>query len=161
MPILHAQILGQGQGPDGKTVQIPPQIALVQRGPVVQASLSLQGAFAATLVQQGQAVPNPVSGLALIDTGASTTCVDDSAALSMGLPVIDVCSMTSASHAKTQCNVYPVQIEIVGFKIQFQSPRTIGAELKAQGLLLLIGRDLLAVPTLFYNGITGQITLSI
>ena len=36
-----------------------------------------------------------------------------------------------------------------------------GAALKEQGLLLLIGRDLLAHCTLFYNGPTGQITLSL
>jgi hypothetical protein len=36
-----------------------------------------------------------------------------------------------------------------------------GAALKEMGLLLLIGRDLLQYCTLFYNGATGQITLSI
>ncbi len=79
----------------------------------------------------------------------------------MGLPVIDVGTMHSASHARTASNIYPVQIEIVGFRLTFQSPRTMGAALKSQGLLMLLGRDLLRVCTLFYNGGTGQITRSI
>jgi hypothetical protein len=79
----------------------------------------------------------------------------------MGLPIIDVGSMSSASHAKTPSNIYPIQIEVTGFPIRFQSPRTMGAALKEQGLLLLIGRDLLRHCTFFYNGGAGQITLSI
>jgi hypothetical protein len=79
----------------------------------------------------------------------------------MNLPVIDVGTMHSASHMRTPSNIYPVQIQIIGFQIQFQSPRTMGAALKEQGLLMLLGRDLLQRRTLFYNGGTGQITLSI
>lgn len=132
-----------------------------QRGPVVQVSVTLEQKFAAALAQQGKDVPRPINGLALIDTGASNTCLDDEAARAMNLPVIDVGSMHSASHAKTPSNIYPVQIQIVGFQIQFASPRTMGAALKEQGLLMLLGRDLLQRCTLFYNGGTGQITLSI
>lgn len=161
MAILHSQMSGQGQTPDGRIVHIPPAAAMQQRGPVVQVSISLAQSFAATLAQQGSPIPSPVVGFALIDTGASNTCIDDEAAQAMGLPVIDVGSMQSASHAKTASNIYPVQIEIIGFRIQFQSLRTMGAALKPQGLLLLLGRDLLQRCALFYNGMAGEITLSI
>jgi len=161
VPILHSQLAGQGQTPEGKVVQVPPAVALQQRGPVVQVSISLEQSLATQLVQQGKEVPQPVSGVALIDTGASGTCIDDEAAQQMQLPVIDVGFMWSASHAQTPSNIYPIQIEVTGFPIRFQSPRTMGAALKEQGLLLLIGRDILRHCTLFYNGVTGQITLSI
>ena len=127
----------------------------------MQVSITLQENFATTLVQQGNALPNPMTGWALIDTGASNTCVDEKAAQLMKLPVIDVGSMTSASHANTPSNIYPIQIEITGFKLRFQSPRTMGAELASQGLMLLLGRDLLQHCLLVYNGLTGQITLSL
>ncbi len=97
----------------------------------------------------------------MIDTGASNTCIDDETAQSMDFQVIDVGSMHSASHVRTPSNIYPLQIEIVGFRISFQSPRTMGAALKEQGLLMLLGRDLLQGCTLFYNGPAGEITLSI
>lgn len=161
MPILHAQLTGPGQTPDGKPVNLPPAMVLQQRGPVVQVAVTLEQAFSAALAQQGKLIPQPSTGLALIDTGASNTCIDDDAARSMNLPVIDVGSMHSASHAKIPSNIYPIQIAIIGFPIQFRSPRTMGAALKEQGLLMLLGRDILQQCTFFYNGVTGQITLSI
>jgi len=41
------------------------------------------------------------------------------------------------------------------------APRAVGAALKAQGIVALIGRDVLQHCTLYYNGPAGQITLSI
>ena len=108
MPILHIQLAGQGQTQDGKIVPIPPALALQQRGPVVQVSVSLHESFAKALVQQGKPLPQPVTGWALLDTGASNTCIDDEAAQQLQLPVIDVGSMCSASHAKTPSNIYPI-----------------------------------------------------
>jgi len=161
VPILHTQLAGQTKTPDGKLIQVPPAIALQQRGPIVQVAVTLAEAMVAALAQQGKPTPPSVNGLALLDTGASSTCIDDEEAQKMALPVIGVGSMSSASHAKTSSNIYPVQIEVTGFPIRFQSPRTMGAALKEHGLLMLIGRDLLMHCVLIYNGATGQITLSI
>ena len=161
MPILHVQYDAEGQTPDGKTIQIPPRVVLLQNGPCVQVVIGLAQSFAEQIIQQGQTVPQPVSGMALVDTGASTTCIDDALAQQLGLPVIDVVQMTSASHAGTQANVYPIQMEIVGSPIKVNVPRAIGANLTPQGIVALIGRDYLQHCTLFYNGITGEITLSI
>lgn len=161
MPILHVQYDAKGQDPDGKSISIPPRIALLQRGPCVQVIVSLAKSLAEQLVQQGQPVPQPTAGVGLVDTGASTTCIDDALARSLGLPVIDVVQMTSATHAGTQANVYPIQMEIVGSPIIVNVPRAIGANLVPQGIVALIGRDYLQHCTLFYNGFTGQITLSI
>jgi predicted aspartyl protease len=117
--------------------------------------------MAQPLIQQSVAVPAPVSGIGLIDTGASDTCVDEQTAQNLGLPEIDVVNMSSASQAASPRNVYPITIEIAGLPYPLNVPRAIGAELRNQGLLLLIGRDTLQFCTLFYNGVTGQITLSI
>jgi predicted aspartyl protease len=161
VPILHVRYDAEGHTPDGKTVQIPPREVLLQNGPCVQVIIGLAQSFAEQLVQQGQAVPQSTSGVALVDTGASTTCIDDALAQQLRLPVIDVVQMTSASHAATQSNVYPIQMEIVGSPITVNVPRAIGANLAPQGFVALIGRDYLQHCTLFYNGITGEITLSI
>jgi len=152
---------GQAQTLDGRAIPIPPSVALLQRGPVVQASISLLESMAKELLQQGQELPAPKTGLALIDTGASITCVDEGVAQELGLPAIDVVSMYSASHGRTQQNVYPVQILLPQFGVSVQAPRAMGAALAGQGLLVLIGRDVLQRCTLFYNGPLGQVTLSI
>jgi predicted aspartyl protease len=111
------------------------------------------------LIAQGKTLPAPKSGIALIDTGASNTCIDEQAAKDLGLPVIDVANMQSASHEKHPCNIYPVQI--ITPIVTLNAPRAMGAALASQGLLVLIGRDVLQNCTLFYNGPTGQFTLSL
>jgi predicted aspartyl protease len=161
MPILHVQYDDQGQTADGKIVKISPAAALQQRGPIVQVTIGISQTFAEQLLQQGTALPSPVSGNALLDTGASTTCIDDAVAQSMGLPAIDVVTMASASHESTQQNVYPIHMQIVGSPIPVEVPNAIGANLRVQGIIALIGRDYLQHCTLHYNGVTGAITLSI
>ncbi|MBI2823099.1 MAG: retropepsin-like domain-containing protein [Planctomycetia bacterium] len=161
MAIIHVQFSCKIVGPDGKPVPGPPSQALQNRGPTLQASLGLSQSFAAPLLERGEAVPAPISGFALLDTGASNTCIDDAAAKKLGLPVIDVAKLTSASHSDTPVNVYPAHIELLaGANIAFDVDRAMGAALDCQGLLVLIGRDFLQSCTLFYNGPAGQITLS-
>ena len=161
MPILHVQYDAHGKDPEGRVVSVPPGLVLQQHGPIVQIILGIGKTFAEPLQQQGIALPVPASGNALIDTGASTTCIDDSVAQKMGLPAIDVVTMASASHASTQQNVYSIQMQIVGSPIMVEVPRAIGANLQSQRIIALIGRDYLQHCTLHYNGLTGAITLSI
>lgn len=161
MAILNVQLGGEGKKADGTKVQIHPQVALLQRGPIVQVSVTVGRAIAQEIVQKGGSVPAPVSGLALIDTGATSTCVDEQAAQQLQLPAIDVVTVASASHPSTQQNVYPIQIEVVGLPIRVDAPRAVSAPLKAQGLLLLVGRDVLQHTLLVYNGPTGSFTLSL
>lgn len=131
-----------------------------QRGPVLQVSVTVISSVAQQVVQQGTVLPSPVSGLALIDTGASTTCIDDETAQQIGAPVIDIVRMHSASHAGTEANIYPIHCEILGVNIHVDAGRCMGAALKSQGLIMLIGRDVLTNCTLFYNGLVGEFTLS-
>jgi predicted aspartyl protease len=159
LPILHSQIAAQAKTPDGRTVQVPPAAALQLRGPILQVSVTIEQNAGKGLVAQGKPLPVPKSGLALIDTGASSTCIDEQAAQDLGLPVIDVANMQSASHEKHQCNVYPVQI--ITPIVTLNAPRAMGAALASQGLLVLIGRDVLQNCNLFYNGPAGQFTLSL
>lgn len=161
MPLLTFQLAGQAQTPDGKIVAVPPPVVLQQRGPVVQVSITVAESVAKTLAQQGQPLPAPKTGWALIDTGASVTCIDDQIAKDLGLPAIDVVPVASASHAQTQQNVYPVQITLSAFGFALQAPRAIGAALAAHGVISLIGRDVLQLCTLFYNGPAGTICLAI
>lgn len=160
MPILHVQYSATGTTPQGQQITLDPRLALQQRGPVIQVTVSLAQASAQALVQAGQTAPAPISGLALIDTGASHTCIDRTAAQTMGLSIINVVNMTSATHANEPCNVHPISIEVAGANITIETPDALGANLAPQGLLLLIGRNVLQHCNLVYTGIAGTITLS-
>ena len=116
---------------------------------------------AGELVKRKEPVPTPLSGLALIDTGAISSCIDEETAKQMHLPVVNVVNMASASHALHQANQYPVKIQFTGFPIAFNAMNAMGAPLKIQGLIAIIGRDLLMRCTFIYNGSLGQISLCI
>jgi predicted aspartyl protease len=161
MPILHSQFAGQVTNPQGQIVPLSPDAALQSRGPVIQVTVALAASFVQGLQQAGHAVPAPISGWALVDTGASDTCIDTAHAQQMGLPAIDVVTMVSASHAATPQNVYPIRIEFANVLIVIDAPRAMGAHLAGQGLLLLIGRDALQHCTFTYNGLAGCITFCV
>ncbi|HXT36113.1 MAG TPA: hypothetical protein VN837_11080 [Chloroflexota bacterium] len=148
MPVINMQLQGQAQRPDGTLVTVHPTLVMQQRGPVLQVTVGVSTLISTNLSQQGIAVPAPIAGWALIDTGASGSCIDDMTAQQLSLPVIDVVQMASASHAATQQNVYPAVLEVVGASIRIEVPRAMGATLQSQGLIALIGRDLLQQCTL-------------
>lgn len=161
MPTLHTQFIGEGKDKDGNKIPVSPQVILALRGPVLQVTLGIAENFAQQLIQQNQPVPAPVSGLALIDTGASVTCIDEDLAQKLNLPVIDRVVMASASHDATEKNVYPILIQFIGVPIKINVLRAMGAALANQGIVILLGRDALQNFTLFYNGIAGEITISL
>ena len=161
MPVLNVQYSGQGKQPDGSIIDLAPSQVLIARGPLIQVSISIEQHMAEQLLRQGESVPQPVAGLALLDTGASSTCIDEALAEQLGISPVDVVHVASASHAATEQNVYPVRLEVLGSPITINAPRAIGGPLAAQGILALIGRDVLQSCTLFYNGMTGQISLAL
>jgi len=128
---------------------------------VVEVSISIEQNIAQQLLAQGISLPPPEVGLALIDSGATSTSIDDDAARKLRLPAIDIVAVASASHASTQQNFHPIQIEVRGLPITISAPRAIAAPLASQGLLVLIGRDVLQHCTLFYNGPAGSFSLSV
>jgi hypothetical protein len=79
------QITAQAETPNGKSVPVPSPIALQLRGPVVQVAVMIEQSAAKALLSQGKTAPSK-SGLALIDTGASNSCIDEQAAQDLGYP---------------------------------------------------------------------------
>ena len=161
MPVLHRLFQGEAKKPDGTTQKVAPQVALVVGGPRVQVAIGVPSAIAQALLEKGEALPPPVLGDALIDTGASISCIDIEAALALQLPEVGKAVMQSASHANHETSLYPFRISLQGMPIEFGTERAMGAQLKNQGLVAPIGRDILASSILFYNGITGEITFGI
>lgn len=88
MPILHIQVPPLVTAVSGNPSVHPPADNLHLNGPTVQVTVTVSQDIAAQLTQAGHPVPTPVAGTALIDTGASSTCIDDAIAQQLGLPVI-------------------------------------------------------------------------
>ncbi len=160
MAILHVQYSGQAMGPNGQPVPVDPRQLIAMRGPVVSVTIKVPPEIVELLTKESKPIPPPISGFGLIDTGAMSSCIDHAAAQALGLPVVNVIKMASATHKDVDTNVYPVSFDILGGQpITVNCPRAAGAALANQQLVLLIGRDLLANSYFTYNGPTGQFTI--
>jgi predicted aspartyl protease len=97
---------------------------------------------------------------ALVDTGATESCIDSLLAAQLNLPVVDR-RMVSGVHGSKEVNVHLAQIHIPSLG------RTIYGVLAAVDLVAggqihkaLIGRTFLQHLTMVYEGLTGKVTLS-
>lgn len=103
---------------------------------------------------------HPHSGAALVDTGASITCVEENVLTALKLPTVGI-SQVLTSGGKVYQNTYPVEISFPQAnlpKITFN--RVLGGQLKEQGIIALIGRDVLQHFILIYNGPGGFVSLA-
>ena len=103
-------------------------------------------------------LPAPVSGYAMIDTGARLTCFDQSAAQKAQLMVVGRSNVTSAT-GTGKVPVYSGQLDIAEFAC-IKAEAALGVKLETPGLIALIGRDVLADCILVYNGPENSVSLS-
>jgi len=151
----------EAQTPDGQKVKVAAKVALVQRGPVIPVVIAPDQAFAVALQTAGKTIPQSVTGLALVDTGATTTCIDATVAQQMGLAPSGTAKLSSASHQVTDCLTYPVQLLFPAWNLALQAPKAMGVTIANQGIIVLVGRDLLQNCVFVYNGADGSFTLAL
>ncbi len=134
----------------------------------MNASISVSVARKDALAAANQPIPSAVRITALIDTGASGTCVDPSvlkqlAVVPTGQAMVSTPSTGSQPHIADQ---FDVSIMIPGPTASdqvFSLPNlpVISAELlQQQGFHALIGRDILSMCLFEYNGPARQFTLA-
>lgn len=129
-------------------------------GPQIPVNVQMPQALASLLTQQQKPVPNPISGVALLDTGASISAVDATVIQSLGVSPVGVTTLHTPSGTSQQ-NQYPVRFEFPGSNLPaIETQRAIGSLLQQQGIIALIGRDVLASFVFVYNGPGGFITLA-
>lgn len=101
---------------------------------------------------------------ALIDTGASKTCICDSVAQTLNLPVIGKAPMTSASSTvivnEYLCDLHiPFGIPGQCIEINYENIPLMGFNAAGNSFKILLGRDVLQLGTLHYSGLSNQFTL--
>lgn len=147
--------------PTYNPAQIDPQ--LNKTGPRIQVEIGIPEALARIYAEQNKPIPNPVTGFALVDTGASITAVDVSAVTSLNItPVAFTEVHTPSTETPVIQALYPVSFSFVGSGLPpLQYNSVLGSPLAAQGIIALIGRDILANCILIYNGKLGHFSLSL
>jgi len=141
---------------------------LSPQGPLVNAMIGVSGERRKALQTAKQAIPAPQPIRALIDTGASGTCVDPSVLQALALTPTGIVTVNTPStgpqpHSAEQ---FDVSLFIPGAllttpPLTIQNLPVISAELLAsQGFHALIGRDILSMCLLVVNGQIKNFSLS-
>jgi predicted aspartyl protease len=96
---------------------------------------------------------------ALVDTGASESCIDGTLAAALKLPVVDR-RMTAGAHGAKEVNMHLAQIHIPSLKFTIYGAFA-GVDLHAGGQIhsALIGRTFLQHFKMIYDGTTGSVEL--
>ena len=141
------------------TLQISPA------GPILDASVGVSRPRATALKAAGQPVPKAIPIRALIDTGASCTCLDPSILEGLSLTPTGVVSVNSPTTGETphQADQFDVALFIPppnGLPLFIQAMPVVASHLLAmQGFHALLGRDILNNCLFAYNGEVGLFTL--
>jgi hypothetical protein len=133
-------------------------ILLASYGPTLKVDIGFDAAWSNTSADPP--TPSLKDVHALVDTGASTCCVDSQLAAQLNLPVVDRIPISGIS-GRSEANIHVVQIHVPSLGVTFYG-RFAGVELRAGGQRhdALIGRDFLRHFTMMYEGKTGTVNIS-
>ena len=166
MPINNKAHLFPAQEKGGYSQ--PDPVGLASSGPMLDVQLDITTALAGLFERQGAPLPQPASGLALIDTGANVTSIDDRVAQDLGLQPIGTGNLYGVGGAKPH-NVYAVKLRFPGSRMPDAVETTAyGADLasfdvpgyRTHRMIALLGRDILKDFVLIYHGQLGMFTLA-
>jgi hypothetical protein len=138
------------------------------KGPVVLAVITPSQYRLSALKAANLPAPQPTSGLFLVDTGASHTCVDPTILQPLQLTPTGTSSFQTPSTNGTpvQSSSYDVQMHIMPLNSKGLSPQphsravcVSSMNFLSQGISGLIGRDILEHCHLVYNGHTQSFSL--
>jgi len=162
MPLFERQYNARGITADRKAVTIPPSYMLQKFGPVLDAIVSPAKQRLDVLGEDRPAISAPISGLAIIDTGASGTSVDASVCEKLGIKPTARRKIAHAGGSDIR-SCYPIQISFPGSPLPaIIVPRAMSADLQfgKTPYILLLGRDLLIRLRFVYNGPAGRIEIA-
>lgn len=136
-------------------------------GPVITAYVTVTPPRQDVEGASEQPVPNGVAVRAVVDTGASCSCVDPTVIAALRLTPTSVISVFTPStgaepHFTPQ---YDVSVVVPAGSadqppLVISSVPVVSSDLASHGLSALIGRDILRDCILHYNGSTGWFTLA-
>jgi len=138
-------------------------------GPLLRAVVSVSAARAGALTAASQELPPPVPIQALVDTGASCTCIDPDILINrLGLMATGEaeCLTPTTGATPQKMKLYDIGLRIMAGSVTephlYLDPLPVmeSGLFDGQGIHALIGRDVLNRCVLIYNGTTRLFTLS-
>lgn len=135
-------------------------------GPVIDLVIGVSSARAKALQASGMAIPQVQSVRALIDTGASSTCIDPSVMIALDLQPTGTVPMLTPSTGSipVDAETYDVSLMIpAGTQTPLlvqNMPVSACVLFHGQGIYALLGRDVLSRCLLTYNGDINVFTIA-
>mgnify|MGYP001564370801 CR=1 FL=1 len=137
----------------------PGRSGLSALGPLMQVEVSIPDELAQYFTENNMPIPSPLTGMGLIDTGASITAVDVSIIQQLSIQPVGI-SNVFTPQGSAQQELFPIKLAFVGTQITINFSSVLGSELINQGIIALLGRDVLSNCILIYNGTAGHFSLS-
>lgn len=132
--------------------------------PSIDIWVAVSGPRALLLKSAAKSMPSPVRARLLIDTGATTTCLDPRVLQTLGLAPTGRGFMRTPSTGSTlhPCNTFDVSLTITHATapLFLDNLAVFESDFSGQGIDGLIGRDVLASCLLIYDGQAQSYTLS-
>ena len=154
MPIFYSNFVDA----DGTS---PSPQHLERVGPRLQVRVAMPGALTTARTEANDFVPEPIAGYALFDTGATRTCIDREILERLELSPVGWTPVSTPSE-KTQMGEYACAVHFPDRSALDSDPSfVLGANLKDQGYIALIGRDFLRRMVLIYDGPGARITFAV
>jgi hypothetical protein len=159
MPIYNRLVRDQGGN-------LSPR-GLVNLGAFFPIEIHIPQQIVQILTNTGQPIPKCITGMGLIDTGATSTCVHEAILQGLGLQPVGIVNCGTAG-GPNQRNVYPARILFPEQGWTLDLNRAVGVDLTGQvinkippePIIALLGRDLLKHWLFAYNGPGGFWTVS-
>jgi hypothetical protein len=130
---------------------------LVQFGPTLIVDIGFDPAY----LSVGGAYPNlAMKGVhALVDTGATTSCIDSKLAMALKLPIVDQARISGVSGEQT-VNLHLAQLFVPSLShVVYGSFAAVDLAAGGQAHSALIGRTFLRDFRMMYDGTTGSVTI--
>jgi hypothetical protein len=143
------EVIGDAHGSD----------LLVSFGPTILVDIGFDPAYVPS-----QTLVPPLAGLtaiqALVDTGATTSCIDNLLAVELGLPVVDRMQIAGVG-GQHLANMYLAQIHVPALnRTLYGSFAGVNLRDGGQPHSALMGRTFLRHYRMVYDGPTGNVTIS-
>ena len=131
---------------------------LVSYGPTLHVDIGFDASYTPASTNPPSAGIKGVH--ALVDTGATESCIDGALAVQLNLPLVDRRHVAGV-HGSLEVNVYLAQIHVPSLNKTMYGAFT-GVHLRAGGQVhqALMGRTFLQHFTMHYDGRTGQVVIT-
>lgn len=136
-----------------------------RNGLLVDVNVGLSAARRAALYKQGVSCPPAIQTTLIIDTGADSTMIDEGLARGLQLtPTGQARVLTSQSRGVPEpCDVYDIELEVINRtgnpSWRIQPLQVLARPLHNQSMGGMLGRDVLSLGVLIFDGPRKQFTL--